>query len=89
MCFSIVFFGTFIFFPESPIFLLNKNKIDDADKALQVYRNSRRISSQKSAFYQSELDKLNGTKEDGMENAKVTFKDFRTLLQIGFFKHVS
>lgn len=77
LCFSIVNFVTFIFFPESPIFLLKESKLDDAVKALQFYRNSRRMSDQKLDFYKNELRKLVNTEEDRKIDTKITWKDFR------------
>jgi len=77
MCFPIIFFCTFTVFPESPIFLMNKNRFDDADKSLQLYRNSRRISNQKLDFYKNELEKLNNIRDDKIQDKRVTLKDFQ------------
>lgn len=77
MWFPVINFATLIFFPESPIHLLRKNKLNDAVNALQIYRNSRTISKQNSDFYQTELDKLITTKDDSGSESKITWKDFR------------
>lgn len=81
--FSIVNFVTLIFFPESPSFLLKKSKLDDAVKALQFYRNLRRMSDQKLDFYKNELGKLiNTTGEDKKSDTKITWKDFRKFIHV-------
>lgn len=59
------------------MFLLKKSRYDDAVKALQFYRNSRRMSDQKLDFYKTELGKLINTGENGKNAAQITWKDFR------------
>lgn len=80
MCFQILYFCTFAFFPESPIFLVNKDKFDDANKALQMYRNSHRKSYEKLDSYENELVELIKIRIDKTENTKITWKDFRKLV---------
>ncbi len=77
---SVLSFITMIFFPESPMFLLRKSKLDEAVSALQFYRNSRRVSKQRLEFYRNELDKLIHTKEGEKSDGNITWKDFRELL---------
>lgn len=81
MCFQAIYFATFNIFPESPLFLMSKNKFDEADKALQFYRNLRGRSNQKSEC-ENELDRLINKREDRTENSKLTWKDFRKLLKL-------
>lgn len=77
--FSVVCVATAIFFPESPLYLLRKGKLDGAVLALQFYRNSRRLSQQKTVFFKSELDNLLATREEKADYSddKITWKDFR------------
>ncbi|KAG4077354.1 hypothetical protein HA402_009755 [Bradysia odoriphaga] len=52
---SVIFFGLFSFFPETPIFLMRQNKIDETEKSLQFYRN---VRIEKSNYIKNEIQKL-------------------------------
>lgn len=75
--FPAISFVTLTFFPESPIYLLRRGRVNDAVNAMQIYRNCRRMSKQKLEFYRNELDKLINTKEDHSSGRNITWQDFR------------
>lgn len=78
LLFTVTHFVTFIFFPESPTFLMRKDRLNEAVEALQFYRNSRRMSDQKLDFYKNELHKLiNVGGEDLKSDTTISWKDFR------------
>ncbi|KAG4071943.1 hypothetical protein HA402_006104 [Bradysia odoriphaga] len=54
----IIFLTTFIFFPETPQFLLIKNDFASAEKSLRFYVNNQSTSKQNLALIQSELENI-------------------------------
>ncbi|KAJ6649970.1 Facilitated trehalose transporter Tret1 [Pseudolycoriella hygida] len=54
----ILFLGTFVFFPETPQYLLIKNDSASAEKSLRFYANNRSTSKQNAVLIQTELENI-------------------------------
>lgn len=79
----VVFLAVFVFFPESPQYLMRIDEPKKVEHSLEVYRNCRQESLLKSAFYRDELQKLKtNCRIDMMPTDvksmpdKLTFSDF-------------
>lgn len=83
MAIPAIFLAAFVFFPESPHYLMLIDEPKKAENALEVYRNCRDESRRKSAFYLEELQKLKTnsklakmSSEVKSEQDKITIGDF-------------
>lgn len=71
--FPVLFCVSVYFLPETPVYLIRVNKIDEAEESLAYYRNKEKISQQTCEIYRTELEKLkNG--ESFMEKCENTLQ---------------
>lgn len=62
------------------MYLKRKRKLNDAVKALQFYRNSRRMSDEKLEFFKNEMGKLIDAKLDNTASSSISWTDFRKFI---------
>lgn len=88
----LTFLICFIFLPESPQYLLNKNNIKEAEKSLCYFRNCKSSGKELPQTVKIEFDKLienNSSLSSNAKDMKISLKDFvepkaRKAFMIGF-----
>lgn len=76
-----LFLVCYYFFPESPYYLMQKNKIQEAERSLRFYRDMNSNTDKKlEEVFQSEFQRLKMAHEEQMAELKdkpsVTISDF-------------
>ncbi|KAJ6647883.1 Facilitated trehalose transporter Tret1 [Pseudolycoriella hygida] len=86
MVFPVALFVSFIFLPDTPMSLISRNKIEDAEKSLRFYKNCAGTSSNER--FEAEKTKLHSLVKANQEKGeKLTLGDFVTSeARIGFIR---
>lgn len=85
LAFPVLFLVCFYFFPESPYYLMQKNKVQEAERSLRFYRDMNSNTEKKlEEVFQSEFQRLKLAHEEQVAELKdkpsVTISDFGNVI---------